>query len=322
MLCINSTTTNPYFNIAAEEHLLKHFVDDIFYLYRNEPSVIVGKHQNTLAEIDIGFAKELGIKVVRRLSGGGAVYHDLGNLNFVFIKNGEVGKLVDFKGFTQPIVNSLADLGIVAKFEGHNSLTVNGKKISGNAEHIFKNRVLHHGTLLFSSNLDQLAQVLYVDEKRYTDKAIKSVRANVTNINEMLSEKMSIDDFSLFLWNKIVKSNCKSMEYIFTSNDINCINHLCESKYLQWDWNFGYSPKYVLKREINLGERALIFIIQVDRGRISDIEIQGSYISYELKINIQTVLLGTLHEVNKIKERLLQCNLNTNQINAISNGII
>ncbi|PKP36179.1 MAG: lipoate--protein ligase, partial [Bacteroidetes bacterium HGW-Bacteroidetes-15] len=178
MLCIYHRNSNPYFNIASEEHLLKRFTDDIFMLYINSPSVIVGKHQNTMAEVDYHFALENDIKIVRRLSGGGAVYHDHGNLNFCFIRNGKEGALVDFKGFTKPIIEILGKLGVEAKFEGHNSLTINGLKFSGNAEHIFKQRVMHHGTLLFSSDLQALANVLYVSIDKYSDRAVKSVRAN------------------------------------------------------------------------------------------------------------------------------------------------
>ena len=166
MLCVNQTKTDPYFNIASEEYLLKNFDDEIIMLYINEPSVIVGKHQNTLAEINYTLAKQKGLSVIRRLSGGGSVFHDLGNLNFTFIKNGTPGKLVDFKGYTQPIVDALNEIGVNAEFGGHNSLLIGGKKFSGNAEHIYKNRVMHHGTILFSTNLENLAEVLYVSSDR------------------------------------------------------------------------------------------------------------------------------------------------------------
>jgi len=176
MLIVNRPHTDPWFNIAAEEYFLKNFQEDIFMLWQNEASIIVGKHQNTLAEINYPYVKENGIPVIRRISGGGTVFHDLGNLNFTFIQNGEKGKLVDFRKFTDPILAVLNKMGVPAVFEGKNDLRVDGLKISGNAEHVFKNRVLHHGTLLFSSVLNDLGKALKVKTDRFTDKAVKSIR--------------------------------------------------------------------------------------------------------------------------------------------------
>jgi lipoate---protein ligase len=160
MLCIYNPSTEPYFNMAAEEYLLKNFSANIFMLWRNDNAVVVGKHQNSLAEINHDFVQQNNIKVVRRLSGGGTVFHDLGNLNFTFITNGEGEELVNFRKFTQPILEVLLQLGVHAKFEGRNDLTINGLKFSGNAEHVFKKRTLHHGTLLFSSKISDLTQAL------------------------------------------------------------------------------------------------------------------------------------------------------------------
>ena len=163
MLIIRRHNTDPWFNLATEEFVLKNFDEDTFMLWRNAPSIIVGKHQNTLAEINLDYVKKNNIKVVRRLSGGGAVFHDLGNINFTFIKTGENGNLIDFKKYTEPILEVLLKMGINARFEGRNDLTIEGKKFSGNAEHIWKNRVLHHGTLLFSSHMANLSEALNAD---------------------------------------------------------------------------------------------------------------------------------------------------------------
>src|SRR5690606_26723949 len=153
MLCIHHHSTDPYFNIATDEYIFRHIKEDCFMLWQNDNAIIVGKHQNTLAEINFDYVKANNIHVVRRLSGGGAVYHDLGNLNFSFTKTGADSSLMDFEMYTRPILEVLNSLGVPAKFEGRNDLTIDGKKISGNAEHIFKNKILHHGTLLFSSEM-------------------------------------------------------------------------------------------------------------------------------------------------------------------------
>ena len=183
MLCVNNIYTDPYFNMAMEEYFLKNFTENIFILWRNEPAVIVGKHQNSLAEINVDYVTEKGIKVVRRLTGGGAVFHDLGNINFTFIEN---GSKPDFQKFTRPILDVLIDLGVDARFEGRNDLTIGGRKFSGNAIAVWKNRTLEHGTLLFSAVMEDLSGALKVNPLKFEDKAVKSTRSRVTNISEHL----------------------------------------------------------------------------------------------------------------------------------------
>ncbi len=152
MLCIYLKNTNPYFCLAAEEYFLKNFDDDIFMLWQSDDTIVVGKHQNALGEINYRFVRKNNITVARRISGGGTVFHDSGNVNFSFIKNVKSSAEISFKQFTEPVVNTLAKLDIIATTSGRNDLLIEGKKISGNAEHIFKKRVLHHGTLLYNSD--------------------------------------------------------------------------------------------------------------------------------------------------------------------------
>ena len=243
MHCIINNNTDPYFNIASEEYFLKNFSWDCFLLYRNSPCVIIGKHQNTFSEINYEFVRENNIKVVRRLSGGGAVYHDLGNLNFTFIMNGKYGELVDFKKYTRPIIEVLKSLSVVAKFEGHNSLTVNGRKISGNAEHISKTRVLHHGTLLFSSNIEVLTSTLKIDPSKYDDKAVKSVRSQVTNISDHLKTDLNIIEFRDKILDYILSNFPDASLYELTEQDEEKIRELVEKKYSDRNWNFGFLSK-------------------------------------------------------------------------------
>ncbi|MFA5647153.1 MAG: lipoate--protein ligase [Bacteroidales bacterium] len=307
MLCVNQTKTDPYFNIASEEFLLKNFDEDIIMLYINEPSVIVGKHQNTLAEINYKLAKQKEVSIIRRLSGGGAVYHDLGNLNFTFIKNGTPGKLVDFKGYTQPIVDALNEIGVNAEFGGHNSLLVGEKKFSGNAEHIFKNRVMHHGTILFSTNLETLAEVLYVSSTRFNDNAVKSVRAKTTNLNSHLPSDFSISKLKQFLFNRLSESTTNARVYKFTDADTSSIMNLVENKYLTWDWNFGYSPSYTFSRSFSVSDKQANIEVTVEKGRIMGIIIKGNEGNDPSATIIAQALKGVKHndfEVQQVINKL------------------
>lgn len=308
MLCIKHPNTDPQFNLAAEEHVLKSFTDDVFMLWRNEPSVIVGKHQNTLAEINLDFIREKQVKVVRRLSGGGAVFHDLGNLNFTFIMNGDEGNLVDFRKFTKPILDVLLKLGIEAKFEGRNDLTIEGKKFSGNAEHVYKNRVLHHGTLLFSSQMADLSEALKVNPLKYQDKAVKSVRSRVTNISEHLKQQMDVEAFRDLIMQHIVEVYPDCIAYDYSTDDLNKINHLRETKYSTWDWNFGYSPKYMLEKMVKTTGGNVEFHLNVEKGLISELKIYGDFFNKKDVVEIEKLLIGCPHDVDHVTEKLTSIN--------------
>ena len=231
MLCIVNENKDPFFNIASEEYIFRNFSEDCFMFWRSEPSVIIGKHQNTLAEINWDFIKKHDIKVVRRLSGGGTVYHDTGNLNFTFIIHGRKGKLMNFEKFTDPVIKALAKISVIAKFEGKNDLRVNGLKISGNAKYIFRNKVLHHGTLLFDSNLDNLENVIKKEKDHYSDKAVKSIRSQVTNISSHLKNNISISEFRDIIKSFMFNYFPGTSLYHFTNEDIKKIKKLVKEKY-------------------------------------------------------------------------------------------
>jgi len=305
MLLILQTSTDPYFNIATEEYLLKNSTDDVFILYRNEPSIIVGKHQNTIAEINLDFVKKKGLKVVRRLSGGGTVYHDLGNINYSFIANGTEGNLVDFKKFTQPIIEVLLELGVEAFLGGKNDIRVADKKISGNAEHVYKNRVLHHGTLLFSSQLDELDESIKVNLTTYSDKAVKSIRSQVANISEYLKKPISIEQFIISIVNHIKKVYPNSQIYNLTDQDILAINKLIETKYSTWQWNFGYSPTYKLIKDFKIGKDNFKITLQVDKGIICSVSFETDLLNKKQAKELETLLVGCHHDFDEIIKRMM-----------------
>ncbi|MGL4911273.1 MAG: lipoate--protein ligase [Romboutsia sp.] len=309
MLLIYNEKTNPYFNLAMEEYLLKNFNEDLFILWRNEPSVIVGKNQNTLSEINLEYIKENNIPVVRRQSGGGAVFHDLGNINFTFIANDNKG-FSDFKRFTQPIIDLLNTLDINAEFSGRNDLLINGKKFSGNAQYNYKNRVMHHGTLLFSSEITDLSNALKVKPIKFEGKGIKSVKSRVTNISEHLKNDLTILEFKNLILNFVFKSNSDNTNYTLSKNDISEINKLVDKKYSSWEWNFGNSPKYTLTNHIKYPGGNVEFNLNIEKGIIKDIKFFGDFFGKCDVYLIEKLLIDINHEEISIKKALNSIDIN------------
>jgi lipoate---protein ligase len=292
MLIIQTTSNDPFYNLAAEEYFLKENSDDIFMLYVDDPSVIVGKHQNTLAEINYRFITENNIRVARRISGGGAVYHDRGNLNFAFIQNGKEGSLVDFRRFTLPVIEALKKAGIDANFEGRNDIRVNGLKVSGNAEHVYKNRVLHHGTLLISSDLRVLSEALHTFPGKYYDNAVKSIRSKVANINDFAKVPYSVEFVkNLILEHISIQNDFKLYNISVYDNEI--IQKLAEEKYSTWEWNFGYSPVYEFRNKMNYEENETEIYLKVENGLIVEIKTSD-------QIKLGNRFKGKRHEYSEI----------------------
>lgn len=306
MLFIRNENTNAYFNLAVEEYLLKRFNDEIFMLWRNEPSIIVGKNQNTLSEINLEYVKQNLIPVVRRLTGGGAVFHDLGNLNFTFIKTDDNASFTNFRRFTEPIIDVLNTLSIDAEFSGRNDLTIDGKKFSGNAQCNYKNRVLHHGTLLFSSDIKDISEALKVKPSKFVGKGVKSVVSRVTNISKHLKQPLTIVEFKEMIMRHISKIYVEARFYEFNDQDLVEIAKLVKEKYSTWEWNFGKSPKYGIKNEIKYNGGNVEFNLNVEKGLIKNISIFGDFFGKFDLLEIEKALINTKHsegELHKVLEK-------------------
>lgn len=303
MLCIHIKNTNPFFCLAAEEYLLKNFDDNIFMLWQSDDTVVVGKHQNALGEINYRFVHENNIIVARRISGGGTVFHDAGNVNFSFIKNVKSPADISFKQFTEPVVNALAKLDITATTSGRNDLLIDGKKISGNAEHIFKKRVLHHGTLLYNSDLKNLGQAIKVVPNKYKSKAVQSNRSEVANILSFLKTKLDIKDFIQFLIDVQLEKK-ENIFYELNETDIHKIEILVTEKFKTRDWNFGYSPKYTFKNKVIINGKIVSVELNVKKGIIEDAVISGNYFSEEISTKLSTQLQNKKHFFEDIQEIL------------------
>lgn len=297
MKLIDTTySTSPYFNLAMEEYFLKQ-EEEFVLLWQNDKSVIVGRNQNTLAEIDAEYVKQKGIVVARRMSGGGAVFHDLGNLNYTFLSNREGEDFGDYARFTKPIVDMMQQkLGLHASLSGRNDLLLDGKKFSGNAQYVWKNRILHHGTLLFSSVMEDLSSALRVDEEKIKSKGIASVRSRVTNISAYTS--CSLTEYRELLAQAMMEAGAEP--YQLTKADIAEIDRLREEKYATWEWNYGYSPAYTFHKKA-YGKAGLIEVfLDVKDGEIVHAKIYGDFFAKRDIGELEQQLVGLLHHPDTI----------------------
>jgi lipoate---protein ligase len=294
MRFIESTKTDPDYNLALEQVVFDRLPKDneYFMLWQNDHAIIVGKHQNTAEEINAQYVKEHGIRVVRRLSGGGSVYHDLGNLNYTFIMDVHDSSKLDLALFCEPVVKALQILGIQAEISGRNDITINGRKFSGNAQYRKDGRVMHHGTILFDSDLSVISEALNVTSDKIESKGIKSVRSRVTNVREHLTKDMSMDEFKKVLVRVMVEE--KNMpRYELSPDELAAVEDLRRTRYATWEWNYGYSPSYSIRKERRVeGCGKIQIFMEIDKGRITRFLSFGDYFGAEDASEVEKALIG------------------------------
>ncbi len=310
MIYIESHSTDPAWNLALEQYVFDQMPHDRDYLilWQNHNTIVIGKHQNTAEEIDAAYVKENDITVVRRLSGGGAVYHDLGNINFTFIA--DAGKLeeLNLQKFCVPVQHMLQTLGVQAEFSGRNDITIFGKKFSGNAQYVKNGRVMHHGTLMFDSNLNIIGQVLNANKDKYESKGFQSVKSRVTNIRPYLQQDMSINDFKQVLKERLVDEQ-QVEEISLSILDLLEIQIIKESRYDKWDWNYGESPAYSVRKKRRFeGCGEITMCMNVEHGRICQAEAYGDFFGDGMTGELLERITGCSLEEAELRKRLSDYN--------------
>ena len=296
MNLIINNSTDPAFNLALEEYLLAGTNLDAIMLWRNYKAAIIGKNQNALEEIDVDYIKKHNIPVIRRQSGGGAVFHDLGNMNFTIINKAGGGDFSDYEKFTSPIIDFLHELGVCAELRGRNDLVIGGMKFSGNAQAVKNGRIMHHGTILYNADFGDLAGALKPNEAKIESKGIKSVRSRVTNVAAHLLAPMPAEDFFHKLCDYFLNNTKDIAEYTLTDADIKATNLLKDEKYSRWEHNFGKSPDYTYEKSVKLPAGFIDVRIFAANGIIEDVKIYGDFFG-ELDVSdLESRLKGIKHE--------------------------
>lgn len=304
MLIIKDRTLDPAYNLALEEYLVTGFTQPIFRIWQNDRAVIVGRNQNTMQEINYAFLKERGIPVIRRMSGGGAVFHDLGNVNFTFVQKAGEDDFNNYARFCAPIIAALLKLGVNAELSGRNDMLIDGKKFSGNAQYMWRDRMLHHGTLMLYSDIGEIKEALQVNPLKIESKGIKSVASRVTNIGEHLDKKISVPDFIAHILQTVKELFSDAEEYELTPADRAAVEKLRTEKYSTYEWNFGYSPNYSFQKEAYIKGGYFSIHLDIREGKICAARIFGDYFGKKEVSDIERALIGKRHELEEISEVL------------------
>ncbi|WP_313346776.1 lipoate--protein ligase [Sedimentibacter sp.] len=302
MKYIESISDDVYFNLALEEYIFNNLKDDTYFmLWKNENSIVMGKHQNAYEEINIKAIEQSNIKAARRNTGGGTVFHDRGNLNYSVITDYDKNTFIDYDQFIIPVINALNSIGVKAEKRKISDIAIDGKKISGSAQTIKGNRALHHGTLLFSADLTMLSDLLKTTEGKIESKSVKSVRSIVTNIRDhLIDTTINIDEFQKMFADAMFSDNAE--KYEISQEQIESVNELVENKYSKWEWNFGASPDFYFEKESAILSDTIKVKLNVKKGFITECNIQGNNIPCkDLEENIISSRYSYINILHKLK---------------------
>lgn len=310
MKYIKTNYPTPPANMAMEELIINHLPeDDYLTFYIHDPSIIIGRHQNTIEEINEEYVRDKGIHIQRRLSGGGAVYHDHGNLNFSFIVRGTREDVNRFDVLTKPVIRTLEKLGVKAELSGRNDILIDGKKFSGNAQYFHNGRLLQHGTIMLNSDMSELSRALKVKEIKIQSKGVKSVRSRVTNIIEYLEDKsITIQAFKDLLI-ETINEIYPLEEYVLTAEEQAIHDRLVREKFSTWEWNYGQSPKFNISKMEKFPFGIVDARIDVQKGIISNIRIFGDFFVREEIETLEDALKGVKYDRTEILKALENVNI-------------
>lgn len=292
MIYVESQTTDPYYNLALEEYLFEHLDSqkECCFFWQNDNTIVVGKYQNTVEEVNRQYVEKHGIRVVRRLSGGGAVYHDKGNLNYTLIVNQADYEDFNFRVFVTPVINALAKFGVAAQFNGRNDITINDQKISGNSQYSRNGRLLHHGCIMLDSNLLNVAEALNVKPAKFDSKSMKSVRSRVTTINANAPAPIEMAEFKKVL-REYIFQNAMPEDYHFSPEALKAVKSL-KTKYEAWEWNYGHSPIYTMRREMKFPAGLVTAFLNVESGIIKSVSFFGDFFGSRDLTELEQALTG------------------------------
>ncbi len=307
MIHVINDSNDPFFNHALEEYFLSEFDEDVFVIWINRPSILIGRNQNTFAEINLDYVRKNNIDVVRRLSGGGAVYNDLGNMNFTFISNKSDDN--SFSRFACPVIDALISLGVNARFSGRNDITIDDKKFSGNAQYFHKDKILHHGTLLYDVDMSKLSKALKTHPLKFKNKSVKSVSSRVTNISEHLKEKMDLPEFKAYLENYIKNTYNIKSSYIPTDVDLKNIEKIAQNRFRTETWNYGKNTSYSISTSTITSFGIMDFNLTLDKNIISSFKIFGDFFGKRPIEELEKIFLGLEFNEENVSKSLENINI-------------
>ena len=305
MILYIAESTDPTLNLAIEECFLREYKEEVFMLWQNDNTIVVGKNQNTLAEINLDYVKTNGIRVVRRITGGGAVYHDMGNLNFTYITSCDGEWESDFSRFATPVISALSKLGVKAEVSGRNDIVAEGRKFSGNAQTVVGGRLLHHGTILFNADVSVLSEALTPDPEKIQSKGIKSVSSRVVNLSELLPDGIDAKKLTSAI-SEEARALYGALEYKLSEAELSRAERLADEKYRTWEWNLGYSPKYTFTKKKRFGGGTINVFMTVTDGEIESAKIFGDFFGVGDVSDIETALVGKRHSEDSVREIISQ----------------